>query len=131
MIFSIEGHIKQIIDRTKTQTRRPSDKYQLGKLYAIQPKRTAKGIPEGKIYITQKFREYKPDIADIPLHAEFTRGWAIMEAGYPLRRYDAEQEGGYTVFDYEDLYETMYPKWAERWAYWFYYYTTEEILELT
>ena len=131
MIFSIDDHIEQIIAGTKTQTRRPSDKYQVGKLYSIQSGRGKKGIPDGKIYIVGKFKEYKPELDHMPLHAEFDRGWARMEAGYPLRKYDAEQEGGYTVFDYEELYEKMYPNWTERWTYWFSYYTAEEAKELT
>ena len=129
MIFSIDDHIEQIQLATKTQTRRPSDKYQIGQLYAIQPGRNEKGIPEGKIYIGQKFKEYKPDLENVPLHAEFVRGWKSLEAGYPLRRDDAEQEGGYTVFEYEELYEKMYPGWTERWAYWFRFFTVEEIQE--
>jgi hypothetical protein len=51
MIFSKSDHIEQIKAGTKTQTRRPTDRYKVGKLYAIQPGRGKPGIPEGKILI--------------------------------------------------------------------------------
>jgi len=59
MIFAIEGHIQKIIEGKKTQTRRPSDKYKIGKFYAIQPGRGKLGIPDGKILIVAKRWEMK------------------------------------------------------------------------
>lgn len=111
MIFSLADHIEQIKAGTKTQTRRPSGKYRQGKLYAIQPGRAKKGIPDGKILIRAKIIELNnPDPA---------WGW-ILES-------DAQAEGGYTPEEYEKLYNEMYPNWEKRYAYLFRYYTTEEI----
>jgi len=67
----------------------------------------------------------------MPLHAIFARAWVIMENGYPLRKHAAKAEGGYRVFEYEELYEKMYPGWTERWVYQFLFFTTEEIEECT
>ena len=129
MIFSVEGHILKIISGEKTQTRRSSDKYQVGKLYSIQPNRGESGIPDGKIYIGQKIVNVKPDLSEIPLHSEFARRWRIMEAGYPIRMDDALAEGGYNPFTYDELYEKMHPDWTIRYAYWFRFFTTSEIEE--
>jgi hypothetical protein len=101
MIFSIGNHIQQIKDGTKTQTRRPTDRYEVGKTYAIQPGRGKKGIPEGRILILEKWEE-----------------WSKIPVDY-LDQYDAQAEGGYTPKDYETLYERMYPSWKIRWAYGF------------
>jgi len=57
MIFSIGNHIEQIKKGLKTQTRRNSSRYEIGKSYAIQPGRTKKAIPEGRIMIIKKERE--------------------------------------------------------------------------
>jgi len=111
MIFSIEKHIQQIMDGNKTQTRRKSGRYEVGRLYAIQPGRGKKGIPDGKILITAKAEEYK---SESPI-------W-----GHILK-WQAEAEGGYTPEEYEELYESMYPGWEKRYAYLFEYYTTEEL----
>ena len=112
MIFSEGDHIEQIKAGTKTQTRRTSDRYEVGKLYAIQPCRTCKGIPDGKILITAKRLEVKTG----PLW-----WWMILP-------HDAETEGGYTPQEYEELYEKMHPNWKERWAYLFRYYPTGAIM---
>jgi len=111
MIFSIADHIDQIKAGTKTQTRRPSDRYQVGRLYAIQPWRGKKGIPDGKILITAKTEEYK---SENPI-------WGH------IRKWQASAEGGYTPEEYEKLYESMYPGWEKRYAYLFEYFTTEEL----
>jgi len=111
LIFSIADHIKQIIEGTKTQTRRPSDKYQVGKLYAIQPGRGKKGIPDGKILISAVRTEKKTD----------GRIW------YSVMDNEAKAEGGYTPEEYEELYEKMYPDWEVRYAYLFRYYPTKAI----
>ena len=80
--------------------------------------------------MAQKIREYKPDLSDLPLHSFFARGWRIMEAGYPITKNNALAEGGYTQFEYEDLYEKMYPGWTERWAYWFRFFSAKELEEI-
>ena len=97
MIFSIGDHIQQIIDGTKTESRRKSDKYKVGVLYTIQPKRTAPGILVGKIEIIKKKKEYrrKGDIS----------------------AYSAKKEGGYTPKECEILYSGIDPKWKKRVAY--------------
>ncbi len=104
MIFSIGDHIQQIKDRSKTQTRRPTDRYEVGKDYAIQPGRGKKGIPEGRIRMLKKSSEsWKPK--DRPA----------------ISRSDARKEGGYIPAHFEQLYEKMYPGWIERYAYEFEY----------
>ena len=99
MIFSIDGHIDLIKRGKKTQTRRPSDRYQVGKAYSIQPGRGIKGIPEGKILIIDK------------------KGESAHRRGISMR--DAKAEGDYSPNSFEDLYEKMYPHWKTRWAYHF------------
>ena len=111
MIFSEGDHIEQIKAGTKTQTRRVSDRYEVGKLYTVQPCRTCKGMPEGKILIRAKIIELN--------HPNPAWGW-IMED-------DAKAEGGYIPEEYEKLYNKMHPGWEKRYAYLFQYYTTEEI----
>lgn len=98
MIFSISNHIEQIIKGTKTQTRRTSDRYQVGKTYSIQPKRTAKGIREGKIKITNKRLEKHP---------------------CTITHDDAKAEGNYLPGEFEFLYEKLHPNWHQRIAYTF------------
>lgn len=130
MIFAMADHIQQIIAGTKTQTRRSSDRYKICHLYPIQPCRTCKGIPEGKIYIALKKREWKPDLSDLPESARFARKWRQRDAGYPLSDWEAKAEGGYTPEEFEALYEKTHPKWTERWAYDFTFFTTEELEEI-
>jgi len=104
MIFS-KDHIEQIIWETKTQTRRSSDRYQVGKLYAIQPCRTCKGISDGKILILRKWNEVNP-----------YEPW--KEVYPPLISWDdAQAEGGYAPQNYEALYEKLNPGWTVRWVY--------------
>lgn len=96
MIFAVAGHIDQIKAGTKTQTRRPFSalgRYQIGKTYSIQPKRTAKGIPDGRILVMDMWAE------------NFLR---------PISEADAKAEGGYSVVDYEALYERLNPHWQHR-----------------
>lgn len=99
MIFSVDGSIEKIKAGTKTQTRRPTDRYQVGKDYAIQPGRTKPGIPEGRIMIIGKQEEWKK----IPVDLVDSR--------------EAILEGGYTPEEFEALYQKMYPGWEKRWAY--------------
>lgn len=98
MIFAIEKHIDLIIKGLKTQTRRSSDRYKVGKVYSIQPGRGKKGISQGKIKIVDKVREIWP-----------------AKIGHD----DAKAEGGYTPEEFEELYEKIHPGWDERMAYTF------------
>lgn len=91
MIFDILGHIAQIINETKIQTRRLGKSYYRTDKedgYAIQPGRTQKGIPHYRIKMDWIRDEYR----------------FITEV-------DAKKEGGYTPHDYEILWGKMYPKW--------------------
>lgn len=130
MIFSIGDHIQQIIAETKTMTRRPTDRYKVGNLYAIQPGRGKKGIPDGKIYIFQKIREWKPDLSSFPKGAIFARRWRERIAGYPIQERAAKAEGGYSSEEFEALYEKMYPGWTERWAYDISFVSKEDLEEI-
>jgi len=96
VIFSIADHVEQIIKGTKTQTRRDSPRYQIGKTYAIQPGRTKPADPRGRILITHMWVEKPP----IRLH--------------PL---DAKAEGGYDPDNYELLYSQIHHDWQIRYAY--------------
>jgi len=107
VIFAKADHIKQILGGTKTQTRRSSDRYNVGKTYSIQPCRTCKGIPEGRILIEYKIIEQKGISGKI--HKD-----------------DAKAEGGYTSEGFEELYEKMYPSWEVRYAYVFRFVPSEE-----
>lgn len=101
VIFSIADHIKQIKRGEKTQTRRKSGSYMVGKKYSIQPRRRALGIPDGRIRILDKRIEQKP--------------WT------GITYEDAKAEGGYTPDEFDALYENMYKGWRERYAYTFRY----------
>jgi len=57
MIFSVSDHVEQIKQGRKTQTRRASNRYQVGKTYAIQLARTEKGIREERIMISKEKEE--------------------------------------------------------------------------
>lgn len=106
MIFSVDGSIQKIIDGTKTQTRRPTDRYQVGKDYAIQPGRGKKAIPEGRIRILRKGFEAQGIGGNPP--------WPFP---YDTTPQEASAEGGYTPQEFEALYEELYPSWRTRWAY--------------
>lgn len=108
MIFSVDDSIEKIKAGTKTQTRRPTDRYLVGKDYAVQLGRTKPGIPEGRIRMLKKSSEsWKPK--DRPA----------------ISRSDARKEGGYIPAHFEQLYEKMYPGWIERYAYEFEYVPSE------
>jgi len=101
MIFAVPGHIRMIINRRKTQTRRDGRGiYEVGKTYAIQPGRTKPGILDGRIGMLFIRREsYPHDIVCTE---------------------DAFAEGGYTPREFEDLYYSLYPKqWRVRYAFTF------------
>jgi len=101
MIFSIGNHIEQIINGTKTQTRRLFKgfnklSYNWFTEYAIQPCRTCKGISDGKI-----------KMVDI----------GFEERGVQITKEDALAEGNYTPEEYEKLFDKMYPGWEWRTVY--------------
>lgn len=130
MIFSVSNHIQLITSGKKTQTRRNSDRYREYTPYAVQPKRGAAGIPEGKIVICLKKREWKPSFEGIPEDAHFARAMIRGEAGFPISDWEAKAEGNYTPESYEKLYEELCPGWVERWAYYFLFYTKQEVEEM-
>lgn len=107
VIFSEADHIQQIIAGSKTQTRRASDRYQIGKTYAIQPCRTCKGIPEGRILITAKRLE----------HRRYEVLWT--KDCHSITPEDALAEGGYTQDAFYLLYKKMDSDWKIRYAYTF------------
>jgi len=96
LIFAKADHIKQIIEGSKTQTRRSSNRYRVCQTYAIQPGRTKPGIKVGRILITECRVEHR---------------------GQTISAEDALAEGSYTPSQYEDLYEQMYPGWETRYVY--------------
>ena len=98
MIFSVPGHIEQIIDGTKTQTRRKSPSYSVGHTYAISKGRE-KAIEEGRILVTRKRVERYSD-----------GGISVS---------DALAEGGYTSGQFEIIFANIYPGWILRYAYTF------------
>ena len=100
MIFSMDTHIQQIISGEKTQTRRKSDCFIVGRTYAIQPGRSKPGISEGRILITSKI----PEIV-----SQYNR----------ISVSDAQAEGGYTPEQFEELYSEIYPGWNFRYVYTF------------
>ena len=106
MIFSVPGHIEMIIDGTKTQTRRKSPFYKVGRTYSIQPGRTEKGIKEGRILVTRKRVE------------------RYLDGGISIA--DALAEGKYTPGQFETLFSNMYHDWIARYAYTFVYLEREQ-----
>lgn len=108
MIFS-EEHVRLILAGEKTQTRRTSHRYVVGRTYTVQPGRGKPGIPEGRIQIQMRWLEWKEGCPS-----------------YPIWDCDADAEGGYTPAEYECLYERLNPGWTERWAYIFTFIPAEE-----
>jgi len=109
MIFAFPGHIDQIVEGTKTQTRRNSDRYNVGQTYAVQPGRGKKGDPRGRILIIRKW---------------------VEDPGQIITDADAQAEGGYNADEYETLYFKLNSMWFERWCYEFEFWTTESIESL-
>ncbi len=100
MIFSIRDHPEMVKHGQKTQTRRKSGFYKVGRTYSIQYGRGL-GIPDGRILIIDKRKEvvFDPKIS----------------------KEDAWDEGCYRPDEFEDLYSQMYSGWQLRWAYTFKY----------
>ena len=107
MIFSIGDHIEMIKSGQKTQTRRKSGSYIVGRSYSIQPGRRKAGIAEGRIKVTNKVKEYSTCSV--------------------ISREDAWDEGWYTPLKFEELYSKMYSGWFVRWAYTFEYVPQERL----
>lgn len=114
MIFSVKGHVDQIIAGTKTQTRRKSPAYIVGKTYAIQPNRKAAGIKEGRILILEKWEERRIRKNQL----------------FFISHNNAIAEGGYTPEEFENLFQLMYPDWITRFVYKFKFLTRAELKEL-
>ena len=89
----------------KTETRRKSGIYKVGRTYSIQPGRTQAGIAEGRILMT------KVRIEKQPIMISFS---------------DAKAEGEYIPEKFEELYLKMHPYWKTRYAYTFRYIPIEK-----
>lgn len=118
MIFSEGNHVEMVIDGRKTQTRRSSDRYQVGKTYAVQACRTCKGVHDGRILIIRKWKEENP-------YEPWKHVWPPI-----ISWEDAQAEGGYGPDNYEGLYEKMHPNWKERWCYEFEFWFTSDFESL-
>jgi len=119
MIFAVKNHVEQVINGEKTQTRRNSDKYNVGQTYAIQSGRGKKADPRGRILIIEKWEE--------KAYKYFGR---LMLVETQISKEDALAEGGYEPEDYEMLYESISPRWKTRWCYEFEFWSTESIESL-
>ena len=109
MIFSVGDHIELIISGEKTQTRRRSGGYTVGGTNAIQPGRSQRGIPEGRILIVAKRVEER------------------RSDGYSISVEDALAEGGHSQAEFERLYERMDYAWEKRFVYTFEFVPTGEV----
>ena len=108
MIFSIADHVEMIKDGRKTQTRRQSGIYKVGRTYSIQPGRVRAGIAEGRIRILKKRGEYSLG---------------------NISKEDAWDEGMYMNLEFERLYSELYPGWVHRFAYTFEYVPIENYIQ--
>jgi len=94
MIFQ-KVHVEQILEGTKTQTRRLNrGYYRVGRTYSIQPCRTCKGTRGHRI----KMLEILPEGGDL--------------RSIPLSQEDAKAEGGYSPEEFEELFLKLNPKWG-------------------
>ena len=134
MIFNIPGHIDMIrnglpspknhyiVSRThyptlivKTQTRRLNRGiYQVGKDYAVQPKRGVKAEPGIRIVMDRIWKETGKVFLISPSGRKFANATEIH-----ITKEDAWAEGGYTQEQYEKLFRELNPKWTgwSRWAF--------------
>ena len=90
----------------KTQTRRLNRGiYQIGKDYAVQPKRGVKAEPGIRIVMDMIWEEWC--------------SYAKLRETYQILPANAWAEGGYTVEGYEKLFWELNPKWdgQKRWAF--------------
>lgn len=125
MIFNVQGHIEMIKNGlhyakyryyyhpslvVKTQTRRPNrGTYQVGKDYAVQRKRGAKGEPDIRIVMDRIWEETT---------AIYHRENSTIET-ITISRKDAWAEGGYSPMEYEKIFLKLNPKRNRfsRWAF--------------
>lgn len=75
MIFA-EPMLQAILDGRKTQTRRRSSRYRVGKDYALQAGRGRPGVPGARIRITEKRRQRLGEITTTDAIAEGFEGRA-------------------------------------------------------
>jgi hypothetical protein len=135
MIFQ-RKHIELILKGEKTQTRRKSGHYFVGKTYAIQEGRGQKARMEGRIRITSYLAEIRDNDGDISILKTSPCGYnsrqLISVSENPVKAIsieDARAEGGYTPEAYEELYEQLYPGWEIRFAFTFVFEPSPEYLE--
>jgi len=105
MIFNVPGHIEMIRNGEKTQTRRVNcGIYQIGRDYAVQRKRGTKAEPDIRI-VMDSITEESLD--------------KVIFGGILISARDVIEEGGYTPFEFENLFENCYPNWnrEKRWAF--------------
>ena len=114
MIFAFNGHVDQVVSGIKTQTRRNSDKYKLGKDYAVQSGRGKPADPRGRIKITKIWVELG--------------GTMISEAD--AKAEGCHQLGHYTPYEYELLYHKMNKLWEKRHCYEFKFLPTVDSASL-
>ncbi len=102
MIFNVPGHIEAIRNGTKTQTRRINRGiYKVGKDYAVQSKRGAKGEPDIRIVIDRIWEE------------RYTQYLTNL-----ISEQDAQAEGGYTPIEFEEIFRKLNPKrGGDRWTF--------------
>ena len=130
MIFNVPGHIQMIrngldsrfTDKKgksliiiKTETRRPNRGiYQVGKDYAVQPKRGVKAEPGIRIVMDRIWKETGKVFLISPSGRKFANATEIH-----ITKEDAWAEGGYTPDEYEKVFRKINPKWGgwSRWAY--------------
>ena len=129
MIFNVPGHIQMIrngldsrfTDKKgksliiiKTETRRPNRGiYQVGKDYAVQPKRGVKAEPGIRIVMDRIWKETGKVFLISPSGRKFANATEIH-----ITKEDAWAEGGYTQEQYDKLFRELNPKWTgwSRWA---------------
>ena len=107
MIFNVPGHINMIRNGTKTQTRRVNRGiYKIGKDYAVQQKRGVKAESNIRIVIDEIVEEKKNLTHYLPQDVQ-------------ISFQDAQEEGGYISFEYEQEFKKAYPKWdgRKRWKF--------------
>ena len=109
-------HFGMVLDGSKTRTTRLSGRYTVGKDYAIQPKRTKRGIEGYRIVIDKKTLEKRVYVVPSIPSEEKNNIWI---GKIPISPSNAKKEGGYTVEEFERIFKNLFPKWNGlwRWAY--------------
>ena len=120
-------HFDMVLNGTKTQTRRISDRYEVESErkyphkvgYSIQKCRTCKGIVGRRIVIDRKWKEETEQF----LVAEDDK---MYPSELCITTKDALGEGGYTPDEYEKEFKRLNPKW-DGWSRWAYKYRVIEV----